>query len=145
MKRALGLIALAIALAGCASTRSTPPPQTEAGSPTAFGVDTAGEGPTAPVDTDTPAAQPSAEPSSGPCTTHACIASDMDTALVGMTAEDESVSVKAKCNKHTVVYHQAADDYSATCVVTFSDGSLATGTGNLLVSQNKVTFQPAGT
>ncbi|HEU5392801.1 MAG TPA: hypothetical protein VFV73_43625 [Streptosporangiaceae bacterium] len=77
--------------------------------------------------------------------TKACIAQDMDQSLVGMTAADESVSVKANCYKSTVVYHQAADDYSATCVITFSDGSQATGTGNWLVSQDKVTFQPAGT
>lgn len=147
MKRTLGLVALAIALTGCASTGSRTPPATEPepGSPSAFGVDTSGIGPTASVATSAPAAAPSAEPSSGPCTTHACIAADMDKYMVGLTAADESVSVKAKCYKKTVVYHQAADDYSATCLITFSDGSQATGTGNWLASQGKVTFTPAGT
>lgn len=149
MIRARTLIAIAaITLtAGCASTGSTPPPQTEAGSPSAFGVNPSDAGPTAPVATATsqPPPAPTAEASSGPCVTKACIAADMDKELVGMTAADESVSVKAQCYKSTVVYHQAADDYSARCLVTFSDGSQATGTGNWLVSQGKVTFQPDGT
>ena len=66
MSRALGLIAAsaitAITLAGCASTGSAPP-QAEAGSPSAFGVDTSGIGPTGSVATDTPAAPPSSAPS----------------------------------------------------------------------------------
>jgi len=54
------------------------------------------------------------------------------------------VSTKVKCYKRTVKFHQAADTYSATCVVTYSDGSSVTGTGNLLVSAKKVTFEPTG-
>lgn len=101
-----------------------------------------------------PSSGPSAVPSSAPvaaaspssqiCTTHACIASDLDQSLVGLVAQDESVSVKAKCYKKTVTFHRAADTYSATCLVTYSDGSEATGTGNLLMSAQKVTFEPSG-
>ena len=43
----------------------------------------------------------------------------------------------------TVVYHAAADTYSADCTVTYSDGSSAYGTGNLITSSDEVTFEPA--
>ncbi len=97
-----------------------------------------------------PSAAPSSAPSaaaaasSAPCTTKACIAGDLQQNLTGLVAQDEAVSTKVKCYKRTVRFHQAADTYSATCVVTYSDGSSVTGTGNLLLSAKKVTFEPAG-
>jgi hypothetical protein len=84
----------------------------------------------------------SASAASQICTTHTCIADDLDKSLVGLVAEDESVTTKADCYRSTVVFHKAADTYSATCLITYSDGSTATGTGNLLVSAQKVTFSP---
>jgi len=84
-------------------------------------------------------------PSSAPCTTHACIVSDLEQSLTGLVAEDEAVATKVTCYKSTVVFHQAADTYSASCTVIYSDGSQASGTGNLVVSSDQVTFQPAGT
>jgi hypothetical protein len=79
------------------------------------------------------------------CTTRACIVDDLRKSLVGGIAQDEAVATKVTCYKRTVKFHSAAGSYSATCVVGYSDGSSATGTGNLLVSAQKVTFQPAGT
>ncbi len=76
------------------------------------------------------------------CTTHTCIAQDLDQSLVGDIAEDEAVATKVTCYKSTVKFHAAADSYSATCVVEYSDGSSATGTGNVVVKQQKVTFEP---
>jgi hypothetical protein len=99
----------------------------------------------APPSSSAPAlASAEAQPSSEPCTTHACIVQDLDENLVGLVARDESVTTKAVCYKKTVRYHKAADTYSATCLITYSDGSTATGTGNLLVSAKKVTFEPTG-
>jgi len=54
------------------------------------------------------------------------------------------VATKVACRKSTVKFHAAADTYSAYCVVTYSDGSEATGTGNLLVGSQQVTFEPTG-
>ncbi|HEV2452215.1 MAG TPA: hypothetical protein VGS62_09850 [Streptosporangiaceae bacterium] len=59
-------------------------------------------------------------------------------------AKDESVITKVVCYKSTVVFHAAADTYSASCTATYSDGSEVSGTGNLLVSQQEATFTPAG-
>jgi hypothetical protein len=90
-------------------------------------------------------AQPAASPSpTGICTTHACIAGDLDRGLVGGVAVDESVATKVTCSKSSVVFHKAADTYSASCTVDYSDGTHAYGTGNLLVKQQKVTFSAGG-
>jgi len=55
---------------------------------------------------------------------------------------DKSVSTKVTCYVSTVVYYAAAGTYSADCTVTYSDGSSAYGTGNLVTSSGEVTFEP---
>lgn len=89
-------------------------------------------------------AAPPAPASQRICTTKACIVSDLDKGLTGDVAKDESVAVKVDCARASVVYHQAADTYSASCTVTYSDGTTAAGTGNLLIGKREVTFAPAG-
>ena len=127
-------VAAALALTGCAasgsssSAASSPPPP---GSPSAAAA--AGSPSSA-------AGSPSA--SAATCTTHACVVSDLEQSLTGLIAQDESVATKVVCYKSTVVFHAAADTYSASCTVTYSDGSSVSGTGNLDLSQQKVTFQP---
>jgi len=78
----------------------------------------------------------------GTCTTSSCIVSDLNSSLVGLTAKDDLVSTKAVC-----VPSSERDDgngiYAATCTVTYSDGSTATGTGTLDLTQNQVSFAPA--
>jgi hypothetical protein len=112
---------LAVTLAGCGSLGSATP--AAAGS----------SGPPVPV----------AATSESLCLTHACIASDLDKSLVGALAKDESVITKAVC-KVSTVKHNAGDTYTARCTVTYSDGNVVTGFGNLLVAQDKVTFEPDG-
>lgn|SRR5487761_1569922 len=128
------VIAAITALSGCSAATSSssggPPPP--AGSPSA-----AAGSPSA------LAAAPSSSPSAAPCTTHACIVQLLEQNLTGLIAQDESVATKAVCYKSTVVFHAAADTWSASCTVTFSDGSSASGTGNLDLGQQKVTFTPA--
>lgn len=120
-----GLITVGV-LAGCASTGSTTstPPAAQASS-------------TAPQ-------AAAASPSEPVCTTRSCIAGDIQRSLVGLVAEDEAVATKASC-KPSTVKHNAGDTWTARCTVTYSDGSAATGFGNLLPAQQKVTFQPDGT
>jgi hypothetical protein len=80
--------------------------------------------------------------SSGVCTSSSCIVSDLQSNLVGLTAKDDLVSTKAVCEQST-----AKDDgngiFAATCTVTYSDGSTATGTGTLETQQKQVSFSPA--
>jgi hypothetical protein len=134
MRHAPALIAAAaaaLALAGCASSASPsggpPPPTSGAATPSAAAL-----------------AAPSSSPSPQLCTTHTCIARDIEQGLTGAVAKDESVITKVTCYKSTVVFHKAADTWSASCTATYSDGSSVSGTGNLLVSQQQVTFTPAG-
>jgi len=127
MRRVAPFIAAAtatVAMAGCGSLGST-----TAAQPPASG-------------TPPSSAAPAAAASSSTCTTKTCIVGDLQDNLTGLVAQDEAVSTKVKCYKKTVKFHSAADTYSATCLVTYSDGSSVTGTGNLLVSAQKVTFEP---
>jgi hypothetical protein len=78
------------------------------------------------------------------CTTKACIVDDLQKSLVGGIAQDEAVATKVKCYKSTVK-HNAGNTWTATCKVSYSDGSSVTGFGNLIPDKDKVTFQPAGT
>ncbi len=137
----------ALALSGCASSSTSQAAATGA-QPSAYGVDTSGIGPTASVATNTPAAAPSAVPSaqasSGPCTTKACIAQDAEQSLPGTVAQDESVMTKATCYKSTVRHHAAARTWTVECRVTYSDGAVVTGNANLLLDQDEITFQPTG-
>lgn len=143
MKRALGLIAITAitATAGCASTTSSP------AGPVPNPAASASLASQAAAQRSAQAAVSSAEASASSqiCTTHACIAGDLQQGLTGLVAEDEAVTTRVVCRKSTVRFHRAADAYSAACTVTYSDGSVSTGTGNLLISAKKVTFQPAGT
>lgn len=131
------ILAAALALAGCAASSSSP----SAASPPPLFASSA-----APVAATTTAPAPSPAPSvtEADCTSHACIVSDLEQNLTGLVAQDESVATKVTCYKSTVVFHSAADTYSASCTVTYSDGSSVSGTGNLDLGQSKVTFQPGG-
>ena len=132
---AIPVLAAALALTGCASTGSStggpPPPAGAAANPPAA--------PTA----SALAAAPSPTASPAPCLTHSCIVTALEQNLTGLIAEDESVATKVTCYVSTVVFAAAADTYSASCTITYSDGSQASGTGNLDLGQQKVTFQPA--
>jgi hypothetical protein len=92
------------------------------------------------------AGAPSASPTSYDegCTSNACIATYLDQNLTGLVALDYAVSTKVTCEASTVVYHSAAETYSAYCTVDYSDGTSASGTGNLVTSSDAVTFTPAG-
>jgi uncharacterized protein YceK len=119
------ILIAAVSLAGCASTGSED-------SSTAGGDPGAGGG-----------SAPAASASQQYCITKSCIIHDLDQSLVGAVAKDESVAVKAVCKESTVKGYPD-QVWSAKCTVTYSDGNTATGTGNMLLSQNKVTFTPAG-
>lgn len=116
----LAVAAAVTGLAGCASPVGTGP--------------AAGSGSSAPP-------VPAASSSAPPCLTRACIAADIGRSLIGAVAKDEAVITKADCKASTVT-RNAGDTYTAKCTVTYSDGSTATGFGNLLVAQQKVTFEP---
>ena len=74
---------------------------------------------------------------------HACVVQELEQNLTGLVAQDEAVSTKVTCYELTVVFHAAADTYSASCTVEYSDGSSASGTGNYDISAGKVTFEPS--
>jgi hypothetical protein len=131
-------LALTAATAACGNLGSTsaggPPPPTGSAA-----IPPAGSPPAA-----APSSSPAPAPSpTGPCTTHACIVAQLEQNLTGLVAQDESVSTKVVCYESTVVYYAAADTYSASCTVTYSDGSQVSGTGNLDFTTDKVTFEPS--
>jgi hypothetical protein len=136
-----------VAIVGCVSASTSSP--ASAGSPSA----SAGGSPSAlaaspsasAASPSASAASPSASPTSyaAGCTSHACIAAVLDQNLTGLVAQDEAVSTKVTCYVSTVVYYSAAGTYSADCTVTYSDGSSAYGTGNLVTSSGEVTFDPS--
>src|SRR5271170_7989605 len=125
------ILVSALALVGCASAASSspggPPPPT--GTPTAAAA--AAATPSSTVFTAAPTSTPSA--SATACTSHACVVQLLEQNLTGLVAEDEAVSTKVTCYVSTVVFYASADTYSASCNVTYSDGSSASGTGNYLV------------
>lgn len=129
-----------LSAAGCASAGSsssfTPVSQTLTSSAPAAAPDPAPD--PAPSSTPDPAPR-----STAMCLTHSCVVQDMEQSLTGGIALDEAVATKVTCYESTVVFYKAADTYSATCTVDYSDGSSASGTGNMLVSQQKVTFEPS--
>jgi hypothetical protein len=123
MRRTSALIAVAIAAAaitGCAGA----------------GTGTAVAGPPAGT-----AAAPSPS-ATAMCTTHACIVHDAQANLVGLVAQDNSVSTRAVC-KASTVRHNAGNTWTVQCIVTYSDGSTAAGYANILPASNKITFEPA--
>ena len=117
------LIALAVALAGCGNLGST----------------AAAGGASAAASAPPPAS--SAAPSPAPRTTHACIATEAQQNLVGLVAQDNSVSTKAVC-KASTVKHNAGNTWTVWCTVTYSDGNETGGYANILSAQNKITFEP---
>jgi hypothetical protein len=123
LKRALiaAAIIAAATLAGCgpATTTAASQPPASTGAPSAAAV-----------------------ASSAPCTTHACIVSDAQRNLVGLVAQDNSVSTRAAC-KASTVRHNAGNTWTVQCIVTYSDGSTAAGYANILPASNKITFEPA--
>lgn len=151
---AAAAILAAIALTGCASTGTTSTPsaaqEQAAANPSAYGVNPSDAGPTAPIAaaTSAPPPAPTAEPSSGPCTTHACIAAIMDKDALGIVAENNSVVTGAKC-KPSTVRHNPGDTWTARCTITYSDDTK--GHGLLTLAPDKsnggtqVAFQPDGT
>jgi hypothetical protein len=133
MNRSASLIlAAAIAattLAGCASTGGT-----AAGQPSGNVT----------MDTGSPApssASPAAAESSAPCTTRSCIATDTRRNLVGLVAGDESVVTEATC-KASSVKREAPGAWRVTCTATYSDGTVARGYASLLLSRDKLTWEP---
>ena len=89
------------------------------------------------------AAAPSAagSPSSATCSSHACIVQELDQSLVGGIDQADAVATKVHCYESTVK-NQGNGTWTASCTVTYSDGSTADGTGTVDTSQDKVTFEP---
>ena len=79
-----------------------------------------------------------------PCTSNACIAETAEQSLPGAVAGDNSVVTRAACYKRTVVHHAEAGDYTVKCRAYYSDGTSVTGLANVLLDQDKITFQPTG-
>jgi hypothetical protein len=77
------------------------------------------------------------------CTTDKCIASEAEYQVKGSVAKDEAVVTKASCQPSTVK-NDGGGNYTVTCDLTYSDGQQISGYVNLLPSQSKVTFEPAG-
>ena len=61
--------------------------------------------------------------------------------LIGGVAPDNSVVTKVDCRVSSVV-HNAGDTWTASCTLTYSDGSVWAGYANLVPAENKVTWQP---
>jgi hypothetical protein len=75
----------------------------------------------------------------GLCTSSSCVVSDLNSGLVGLTAKDDLVTTKAVCVQSSE-QSEGNGIYAATCTVTYSDRSTATGTGTLDTTQNQVSF-----
>lgn len=142
MKRTFGLILITLAVAGCASTAtgSVPNPAASASFSSAAAARSSAE-----ASFSSAAAAAASSAASEPCTSRDCIAQDAEQSLPGAVAADESVITKAKCYKSTVKHHAAAGLWTVECTAYYSDGTSTTGNANLLLAQNKITFQPTGT
>ena len=127
MKRTSALIAAVVTAAAIAATAGC-------GS---FGSTAAAGG--APSSSSVPSSAPSAEASSAPCTTKACIVEDAK-GMVGTVAKDESVLTKLSCRKSTVK-QPTPGVYTVRCTATYSDGSVYAGIASVLISQGKVTWE----
>jgi hypothetical protein len=120
----IAITAIAIAaLSGCAS----------AGSPDAGNVTPAG------IPSSAPSAAP--DPSPALCTTHSCIAQDIQGSLPGLVAKDNAVITKAKCKASSVKDNQGGT-YTAHCTAWYSDGSEAAGDATLITSSQKIAWEP---
>lgn len=86
------------------------------------------------------AAPPSPAASQEPCTTHSCIVADAK-GLVGSVAKDESVLTAMSCYSSTVK-HAAPGVWTVHCLATYSDGSQWDGIASVLISANRVTWEP---
>lgn len=75
------------------------------------------------------------------CTTGTCIAREIEGSLTGGTVKDGSVMTSLRCDPATVRHNQDGS-WTASCTADYSDGSAATGYGNLVPSQHQVTFEP---
>ena len=157
MKRAFGLIAAtaaALALTACGSSSGGASPQPSGnvtmftGSPNAAASSSfesaAAARSSAEASLSSAMAAASASAASQPCATRACIVQDAEQSLPGGIAEDNAVATKAKCYKSTVKHHAAAKTWSVECTVDYTDGTSATGIANLLLDQDKITFEPTG-
>jgi uncharacterized protein YceK len=136
-KLASVLVVAALALSGCASGAAGTTPNPAASS---FLASAAARESSA--DAAAASAMASvASPSPPPCTKHACIVAILQQSLTGSSASGNSVATSVFCNKKTVKFHADADTYTATCTITYTDGTIVTGYGNYIVSAGKVTFQ----
>ena len=135
---AAALIALIIGIAATSS-----PGGSAAGAPSS----SAGSAPSASALAGQPssnAGEPSsaaASPSAALCTSHSCIVSDIQQALVGQAAKDGSVITKAVCYKSTVKANPG-DTYTASCDVTYSDGEVWSEYATLLAATDQITWEP---
>jgi Protein of unknown function (DUF2510) len=82
-------------------------------------------------------------PSSSPCTSNSCIVQEAKQALVGSVAKDESVITNLSCTPSSV-QNPDLNVYTASCIATYSDGVRTNGIASVLLSQNKVTWEPTG-
>ncbi len=84
---------------------------------------------------------PAGSPSAAACTTHSCIASDVEQTLPGTEAKDGSVMTKVTCYKSTVKANPG-DTYTVSCDVSYSDGEIWSGYATVLVASQQVTWEP---
>lgn len=78
---------------------------------------------------------------SSPCTSNSCIVQEAKQSLVGDVAKDESVITALSCTQSSVK-NPDPGVYTASCLATYSDGSQWNGIASVLISQNKVTWEP---
>ena len=85
-----------------------------------------------------------AQPEDGRCQrrAHAEAHLHAEQSLPGAVASNNSVITKATCYKRTVVHHAAAGVYTVECTAYYSDGTSVTGYANLLLAQDKITWEP---
>ena len=129
--------AIALLAAGCSTARTGPSPAAKASASAAASQSAAAAAIASEVASQA-AASAAAPP---PCTSHACIISEIQQSLVGTSAKDGSAITAVKCRSSSVK-HNAGDTYTASCDVTYSDGTVYNGYANILVAQNQVTFEP---
>ena len=137
------IFALTVATAACGSTSSSS--SHPSFTPTTQSFNAAGSPSDAAGSPSSAAGAPSAaagSPSSAPCLTHACIVQIAEQSMVGTTAKDGSVITKAVCYKSTVQYSSAANTYTVSCDITYTDGSTWHGLVTLLENSDQVSWQP---
>ncbi len=82
---------------------------------------------------------PAAGANASSCTTHVCIAADMQRSLVGLIVKDKSIVTRAACRASTVQHH-VGNTWTAKCTATYLDGTKESRSASYIPTKRKIVF-----